>query len=230
MKTKQIIGKNSICLLGAFMLLATGCASGPRVQEVEVEEPQFKVLEAAYGGREEWIDFPNSYAKKVGEDEGYDIKKYYYYTGDAKSASKRMSCEKATANVIDDISRQIAVFVDSSIAKAADETTEESTDGTSASGDVTEETERITSQLSKAALHGVGQRKKYWEKRDYSQAGGPRSMYYCWVLSQVEREAVDKMVARASTLRIRSDKDLKAKVGNKLSNISNEYEKYMQRH
>lgn len=224
---KNKIGSTGIGLLGVFMLLATGCASGPRVQEVEVEEPQFKVLEAAHGGREEWLDFPNSYAKKVGEDEGYDIKKYYYYTGDSKSASKRMACEKATANVTDDISRQIAVFVDSSIAKAADEVTEETSDGSSASGDVTEETERITSQLSKAALNGVAQRKKYWEKRDYSQAGGPRSIYYCWVLSQVERDAVDKMITRASRMRVRSDNNLKQKVGDKLSNISNEYERYM---
>lgn len=229
MNTKKL-RKISLGLFGAVTLVLTGCASGPRVQEVEVEDPQFKVMEASYGGREEWIDFPNSYAKKVGEDEGYDIKKYYYYTGDSKSASKRMACEKASANVTDDISRQIAVFVDSSIAKATDEYSSESSDGNTVAGEVSQETEQITSQLSKAALHGVIQRKKYWEKRDYSQAGGPRSIYYCWILNQVERESVDKMITRASTMRLRSDKDLKAKVGNKLSNISSEYEKYMLSH
>lgn len=220
--------KLALWLSGVSLILLSACSTSPRVEEVKIEAPQFKVTEAAFGGREEWLDFPNSYAKKMGKDEGYDVEKFYFYSGDAKSASKRMACEKAQANVTDDISRQIAVFVDSSIAKASDESSEESSDGETNYGEVSQETQKITSQLSKAALFGVAQRKKYWEQRDYSQVKGPRSIYYCWVLSAVDREAVEGMIKKASSLRLRGDKALQEKVGQKLSNISEEYDRYMQ--
>jgi inactivated superfamily I helicase len=100
----------------------------------------------------------------------------------------------------------------------------------SAQGEASEDTQRITSQLSRSSLHGVAQRKKYWEKRDYSQAGGAKSIYYCWVLNQASKEDVERLIQRASTMRLSESKELQSKVADKLKNIGAEYEKYMEKH
>lgn len=217
-------------LMFALGLVAAGCSSGPKVEEVEVEKPQFRVLEAAPGGRELWLDNPHQFALETGQDKGFDTEKYYYYSGEGHSANQRSACEQAQANVTDDVARQVAVFVDTSIARATAENSMDSSAGVSAQGEVSEEMQRITSQLSKTSLHGVAQRKKYWEKRDYSQAGGAKSIYYCWVLAQVGKEDVEKLIQKASTMRLREDKALQAKVQDKLQNLGEDYEKYMEKH
>ena len=214
----------------AVALAAFGCAGGPKVEEVAVEKPQFRVLEAAPGGRELWLDNAHQFAIEMGKDKGFDTEKNYYYSGEGHSANQRSSCEQAQANVTDDVARQVAVFVDSSIARASSEGSMDSSAGVSAQSEVSEDMQRITSQLSKTSLHGVAQRKKYWEKRDYSQAGGAKSIYYCWVLTQVSKEDVEKLIQKASTLRLREDKALQAKVQDKLQNMGGEYEKYMEQH
>lgn len=224
---KELINLRSGLVLGTLAMLASACASGPKVEKVEIEKPQFKVLEAAPGGREAWLDNPHQYAIEMGKDRGYDPEKFYYYSGEGHSAGQRSACDQAQANVTDDVAKQVAVFVDSSIARASSESNMNSSQGGSMNSEVSEELQRITSQLSKTSLHGVAQRRKYWEKRDYSQAGGAKSIFYCWVLSQVGKEDVERMIQRATTMRLRDDKALQSKVQEKLQNISAEYEKHM---
>ena len=81
-------------VLSAFVIpvVLAACGGAP-VREVEIEKPQFKVTDAAPGGREAWLDSPNFYAKK----EGLDTDNYYYYVGDAQSADKRMAVLRLSA-------------------------------------------------------------------------------------------------------------------------------------
>jgi hypothetical protein len=221
--------KNAKWIALGLMSTLAACSHTPKVEEVEVEKPEFKVSEAAPGGREMWLDNAHDYAQEMGEKRGFDTEKNYYYSGEGKSASKRLACEKAHADVVDDVSKKVAVFVDSSVARAANESTSESTSGATANGSVNEEVQRISSQLSKASLHGISLKKKYWEKRDYSQAGGAKSTYFCWVLAEVDKKDVESMVQRAKTLRLQ-DADLKKKVSDKLGNLASEYDEYQKTH
>jgi hypothetical protein len=191
---------------------------------VSVEAPQFKVTDAAPGGREYWLDNPNSYAKQ----EGLDVEHYYFYVGDAQSADKRMACEKAGADAMDDIAKQVSTFVDSAIARATSDSTGSDTNaGSSVSASQTETT-RISSQLSKALVSGVEKNKQYWEQRDFSQTGGARSVYYCWILAKVGKKQVDDLIVKAQSMRFKNDPALKAKVEDKLSGIEKQYDQFMQ--
>ena len=207
-------------------LVCLSACSGAPVQKVEIEKPQFKVTDAAPGGREAWLENPNLYAKK----EGLDTDQYMYYTGDAQSADKRMACENAQANLIDDVSKQVSVFVDSSIARASTDSTASDSVGVSASSASSTETSRLSSQLSKTLVAGVEKNKQYWEQRNYSEVGGAKSIYTCWVLGKVDKKTIGQMIERAKSIRFKEDPDLKGKTEGKLGNIEKEFDKYMQAH
>ena len=211
-------------IIGALALVGMIGCSGAPVQKVDIEKPQFKVIDAAPGGREAWLENPNLYAKK----EGLDTDKYTYYTGDAQSADKRMACENAQANLIDDVSKQVSVFVNSSIARAGTDSTSSDSTGMVASSASSTETARLSSQLSKTLVAGVEKYKQYWEQRDYSEAGGAKSLYYCWVLGKVDQKTITQMIERAKTIRYREDPKLKAKVDAKLKDLDKEFDRYME--
>jgi hypothetical protein len=90
------------------------------------------------------------------------------------------------------------------------------------------ETSKISSQLSKALISGVEKNKQYWEQRDFSQSGGAKSIFYCWVLAKVSKKQVEDMITRAQTLRFKNDPALKAKVEGKIEDIKKEYNQYME--
>jgi hypothetical protein len=209
-------------VLAGVAVAMIGCGSAP-VQKVEVEAPQFKVLDAAKGGREAWLDNPNFYAEK----EGLNTKDFYFYTGEAQSANKRMACEKAQADTVDDISKQVSVFVDSAISRAQSDSTSDDTAGLTSASASSSETSKISSQLSKTVVGGIQKKKQYWEQRDYSQVGGAKSIYTCWVLVQVAKRDVEQMVLRARTLRFKDEPDLKNKVETKLNTIEKDFDSYI---
>jgi hypothetical protein len=223
MKTSNVLvlGMSVVTLT----LVLSACGGAP-VREVKVEAPTFKVLDAAPGGREAWLDNPNYWAKK----DGQDVDNYYYYVGDAQSADKRMACEKGDADAMDDIAKQVSTFVDSTLARASTDSTGNDTNGTSAVSASQTETSALSSQLSKTLVNGVEKYKQYWEQRDYSQVSGARSIFYCWVLEKVGKKQVQDLVARAQAIRFQQDPDLKAKVEAKSTDIQKEFEKYMQAH
>ena len=213
-------------LLAISLVSVLSACGGAPVREVKVEEPQFKVTDAAPGGREAWLDNPNFYAKK----EGLDTDNFYYYVGDAQSADKRMACEKANADALDDVAKQVSTFVDSTLARAGADSTGSDTNGTSAVSSSQTETSRLSSQLSKALVSGVEKNKQYWEQRDFSQTGGAKSIFTCWVLEKVGKKQVQDLITRAQTIRFKEDPELKAKVEAKSTDIQKEFEKYMQAH
>ncbi len=213
--------KTLITLSLSSVLYACG---GAPVKEVTVEAPQFKVTDAAPGGREAWLDNPNFWAKK----EGLDTEKFYYYVGESQGADKRMTCEKANADAIDDIAKQVSSFVDTTIARASTDSTGTDSSGVSSVSASQTETSKISSQLSKALVSGVEKNKQYWEQRDFSQIGGAKSIFYCWVLAKVSKKQVDDMITRAQTLRFKNDPALKAKVEGKIEDIKKEYNQYME--
>ena len=215
----------TVGFVSASSALFAACGGAP-VREVKVEPPTFKVLDAAPGGREAWLDNPNYYAKK----EGLDTDNFYYYVGDAQSADKRMACEKANADALDDVAKQVSTFVDSTLARASADSTGNDTNGTSAISASQTETSALSSQLSKALVTGVEKNKQYWEQRDYSQVSGAKSIFYCWVLAKVSKKKVEDLVTRAETIRFSKDPDLKSKVEGKVNDIQKEFEKYMQAH
>jgi len=223
--------KNTVLILtgtlafGALPVLLSACGGAP-VREVKVEAPTYKVIDAAPGGEEAWLDNPTEWAKK----EGKNTKKYYYYTGDAQSANKRMACQKAHADAMDDISRQVSSFVDTSLARAQSDSTSSDSNGTSDVSATQTETSSISSQLTKALVTGVKKQKQYWEQRDYSSTGGAKSIYHCWVLAKVSKQKVKSLISRAETLRLQKDPDLKSKVEGKLANIEKDYDAYMEGH
>ena len=213
--------KTLITLSLSSVLYACG---GAPVKEVTVEAPQFKVTDAAPGGREAWLDNPNFWAKK----EGLDTEKFYYYVGESQGADKRMTCEKANADAIDDIAKQVSSFVDTTIARASTDSTGSDSNGVSSVSASQTETSKISSQLSKALVSGVEKNKQYWEQRDFSQSGGAKSIFYCWVLAKVSKKQVDDMITRAQTLRFKNDPALKARVEGKIEDIKKEYNQYME--
>ena len=212
--------KTLITLSLSSVLYACG---GAPVKEVTVEAPQFKVTDAAPGGREAWLDNPNFWAKK----EGLDTEKFYYYVGESQGADQRMTCEKANADAIDDIAKQVSSFVDTTLARASTDSTGTDSSGVSSVSASQTETSKISSQLSKALVSGVEKNKQYWEQRDFSQSGGAKSIFYCWVLAKVSKKQVDDMITRAQTLRFKNDPALKAKVEGKIEDIKKEYNQYM---
>jgi hypothetical protein len=143
MKTKR-----TIILAITSSIIFSACGGAP-VKEVKVEEPQFKVTDAAPGGREAWLDNPNWWADK----DGQNVKDFYYFTGDAQSADKRMSCEKAHADAVDDIAKQVSTFVDSTIARASTDSTGNDSNGMTSSSASQTETSKLSSQLTKALGH-----------------------------------------------------------------------------
>ncbi len=217
-------------LMLGFGAAVSGCSHSPKVEDVKVESPEFKVSEAAPGGREAWHDDASSWAHDTGKNNGYDVEKFYYYSGQAQSASKRTACEKAQANLVDDIAKNVAVFVDSAVARASSESSSDSSAGTSGTGEGSEEVSRVSSQLSKAQLNGITIKKNYWEKRDYSEHGGARSIYYCWSLAEVSKQSIETMINHAKALRLQSNEELRDKVESKLSTLSADYDKYQQQH
>ncbi len=216
-------------LILGLMSSFVACSHSPSVEKVEVEKPEFKVLEASPGGREMWLENPTDYAGEVGEKKGFDTEKNYYYSAEGHSASHRLACEKAHANVIDDVSKNVAVFVDSAVVRASNESNSDSSTNVTSTGEANEQVQRVSSQLSKASLHGVMLKKKYWEKRDYSEVGGAKSIFYCWVLAEVNKKDVESMVQRAKTLRLQ-DAEMKKQVSDKLGNLSAEYDEYQKTH
>jgi hypothetical protein len=223
MNMKMVIKSSLMCVSG--MVLFSACGGAP-VREVTVEAPQFKVTDAAPGGREAWLDNPNFYAKK----EGLDTDRFYYYVGDAKSADKRMACENANADALDDVAKQVSTFVDSAIARATTDATGSDSSGVSAVSSNQTETSKLSSQLSKTLVSGVEKHKQYWEQRDFSQIGGAKSIYYCWVLAKVSKKQVDDLIVRAQTIRFQKDPELKEKIEKKLVGIEKEFDQYMQAH
>ena len=213
--------KNLLVIL--LVTIVMGC-SGTPVKEVEVEAPVHKVLDAAPGGQEAWLDNPNLYAEK----NGLNTSEFLYFTGDAQSADKRMACEKAHADTVDDIAKEVVVFVDSAIARAASDSTSADTDGNVMSSTSSTETSKISSQLTKTAVGGISKIKQYWEQRDYSANGGAKSIYYCWILSKVSKKDVQAMVSKARMMRLNSDLDTKKKVEGKLQTLGNDFEKFIQ--
>ena len=209
----------------SLVSILSACGGAP-VREVKIEEQKFKVTDAAPGGREAWLDNPNFYAKK----EGLDTDHYYFYTGDAQAADKRMACEKANADALDDVAKQVSTFVDSTFARAGADSTGNDSSGVSAVSSSQTETSKLSSQLSKALVNGVEKNKQYWEQRDYSSIGGAKSIYYCWVLEKVEKKSVETLITRAQTIRYREDPELKSKVEGKMIDIQKEFEKYQQAH
>ncbi len=223
MKGKWDMKKIGTLVFGVLLLNACG---GAPVREVEIEKPTFKVSDAAPGGREAWLDNPNFWAKK----EGLDTEKFYFYVGDAQSADKRMACEKANADAMDDIAKQVSTFVNSAIARATSESTGSDTSGSTPVSANQTETSKLSSQLSKTLVSGVEKNKQYWEQRDYSQAGGAKSIFYCWTLSKVSKKQVDDLIVRAQTIRFKEDPELKAKVEGKLVEIQKDFDQYMKTH
>lgn len=216
--------KYAVTAMGLISILSA-CGGAP-VREVKIEEQKFKVTDAAPGGREAWLDNPNFYAKK----EGLDTDNFYFYTGDAQSADKRMACEKANADAVDDVAKQVSTFVDTTFARAGADSTGSDSNGTSAVSSSQTESSKLSSQLSKALVSGVEKNKQYWEQRDYSPVGGAKSIYYCWVLEKVSKKQVQDLITRAQTIRFQQDPDLKAKVDGKVTDIQKEFDKYMQAH
>lgn len=214
---KKVVGV--VCVLSGIV----GCSGAP-VKEVKVEEPQFTVTDAAPGGREAWLDNPNFFAKK----EGLDTEKFFYFSGDAQSADKRMACEKANADIVDDVAKQVSTFVDSAIARASSDSTGSDSSGISAVSASQTETSRLSSQLSRTLLSGVEKSKQYWEQRDYSQVGGAKSIFYCWVLGKVSKKQVDDLILKAQSFRLKREPDLRAKVEGKLADLPGEFEKSLQ--
>jgi hypothetical protein len=211
----------------ALMLSAvlSACGGAP-VREVKVEAPQYIVTDAAPGGQEAWLDNPNFYAQKS----GLDTTDSLYYTGDAQSADKRMACEKAQGDAMDDVARQVSTFVDTTLARAGTDSTGADSNGLSAVSASQTETSRLSSQLSKTLVTGTEKMKQYWEQRDYSKAGGAKSIYYCWVLVKVSKKKVADLVTRAETIRFQEDPTLKSKVDGKMIDIQKEFEKSQQAH
>ncbi len=216
-----------VVLSGSMMLsMVLAACGGAPVKEVKVEEPQFKVIDAAPGGREAWLDNPTMYADK----EGLDIKKSYFYTGDAQSADKRMACEKAQADAMDDIAKQVSTFVDTTLARASSESAGSDTSGISANSASQTQTSELSSQLSKTLVTGINKKKQYWEQRDYSQVGGAKSIYHCWILAEIGKQKVSELVAKAETIRFQQDPNLKDKVEGKVADIQKEFDQYKQGH
>ena len=99
-----------------------------------------------------------------------------------------MACEKAQANVSDDVAKQVATFVDSAMSRASSESTQTDTSQGQSNSAVSEETMRTSNQLAKATISNVALKKQYWELRDYSETGGPKSIHVCWVLVEIARK------------------------------------------
>jgi len=206
----------------AASVVLSACSGAP-VKEVKIEEPQFKVTDAAPGGREAWLDNPNFWADKEGE----NVKDFYYFTGDSQAADKRMACEKAHADAVDDIAKQVSTFVDTTIARASTDSTGNDSNGMTASSASQTETSKLSAQLTKALVTGVEKKKQYWEQRNYSEFGGAKSIYYCWVLAKVSKKKVDDLITRAETIRFKEDPKLKEKVEAKMVDIQKDFEKQM---
>ena len=204
-------------------VLFSACGGAP-VREVTVEAPRFKVTDAAPGGREAWLDNPNFFAKK----EGLDVENFFYYTGDAQSADKRMACEKANADALDDIAKQVSTFVDSAIARATTDSTGSDSSGISSVSASQTESSKLSSQLSKALVSGVEKNKQYWEQRDFSEIGGAKSVFYCWILAKVSKKQVDDLILKAQSLRFKNDPSLRAKAEGKLQDLEKQFDRYME--
>jgi|LauGreDrversion4_2_1035121.scaffolds.fasta_scaffold612028_2 hypothetical protein len=213
--------KMVLALMAGFLFAA---CSGAPVREVEVEAPKFKVTDAAPGGREAWLDSPNFYAKK----EGLDVENFFYYTGDAQSADKRMACEKANADALDDIAKQVSTFVDTAIARATTDSTGSDSSGVSVVSASQTESSKLSSQLSKTLVSGVEKYKQYWEQRDFSETGGAKSVFTCWVLAKVSKKQVDDLIGKAQTLRFKNDPSLRARAEGKLQDIEKQFDRYME--
>ncbi len=209
----------------ALIVLISSCAS--KTTKVDIEAPKYKVLDAASNGvREEWLDNPQAYA----EDKGLDVKTKYFYVSDSESATKHMACSKARARLSDKVATQVATFVDNSLVTATSEASGSDSEAISAQSQVNEETEKISSQLSKALVSNVEFVRTYWEQRDYSEVGGARSLFHCWVLGSVSKANIASMVHRAGNLKAQESPELKKQLDEKMSQLGAEYEKYQKTH
>lgn len=206
-----------------LLMMITGC-SGSAVK-VNVESPDFKVMEAAPGGRESWLDTPQQYADEKGMDN-----KMYYYVGESRSADKRMACEKAHANSMDDVAKQVATFVDTTFTKAASESAQSDSQSPSGDSRVSEETQKISSQLSKVQLSSISVKKQYWERRNYSESGGAKNINLCWVLVAASKQDISNLISRATQLKVAENAELKAKVEESASKIDEKYEQWQKSH
>ena len=141
-----------------------------------------------------------------------------------------MACENAQANAIDDVGKQVSTFVDTSIARAASDSTGSDTNGMTASSASQTETAKMSSQLTETVVGGLEKKKQYWEQRDFSEKGGAKSIFYCWILTDISKKKVDDLITRAEAIRFKDDPQLKEKVENKVAGLQKEFEKYMQAH
>ena len=217
----------------AFGAAISGCSSTPKTVEVDVEKPQYKILEAAGGGREAvretWHDEPNAWATQMGKDKGYDTNLNDYYSGQAQGASQRDACEDAQANLLDDISKKVSSAADTASARAKSNSASNSSTGITGSNESSQEGSSMSSQHFKVDLSGATMKKTYWEKRDYSEHGGARSIYYCWVLGEVSKQEISRAIAlRAQNGKLREQADAKLKSLTSDSNSDSNKDKQQQ--
>ncbi len=204
--------------LGVLVGILQGCGGAP-VKKVDIEEPQYKIVDATGGGREYWLDHPQDYAEKS----DLDVKTYLYVVHDAQSADKRTACEVAQSQTLEDFAKQVSTFVDSSIARASTDSSTQDTSTIAALSSSSNTTSRISNQITKAVVGGVEKVKQYWEQRDYSQVKGPKSIYTCWVLSRIKHAQVAEMIERAKLVRFTENPALKAQVETKLQGLDQQF-------
>ena len=114
--------------------------------------------------------------------------------------------------------------------RSSSESTQTDTSQGQSNSAVSEETMRTSNQLAKATISNVALKKQYWELRDYSETGGPKSIHVCWVLVEIARKDIDKLVAKAASYKADTNPELKKLAGDKMADLDKQYEAYQRTH
>lgn len=199
-------------MLGMSMILSlnlVGCSSvkksemtedqvAKREEVIEVEKPDYVILETNQPTRPAWILDPI-----LGDDVG-ERKKHRYFVNESKNVNQRLCTRSAEARASSQIAREIAQFLKNSYTEATQNENDEAT----------EHMEEQLAQESQAFIVGSQTHKTFWEKRRYKEELGAtedKTEYNCFALLKMPKKELEKAVKNSRKKLIENIRDPEVK-------------------
>lgn len=222
-----------VALIALSAVFLYSCSSAPKRVVKDVDntssiKKDYEVRDASSTIRPGWVEDAEVWANQ----EGWDIKKYRYFSFESTpNSSRQLACNLAKANARGDIASEITTFIKKSLAS--------SEQGQVAIDPNNPESEPIRSYVQndlservQGLIHGSSVVKTYWEKRNYLVKLGAKRNYIgetCAVLIRMDAGLLADAIKKAAQgIEDKATPELKENVKKALKNLDEEFLKARQ--
>lgn len=220
-------------VLALSLVLLYGCSSSSKREVKDVDNSKtikkdYEVKDASSHFRPGWVEDAELWASQ----EGWDIKKYRYFSFETEpNSSRQMACNLAKANARADIAGEITTFIQKSLASS--EQGQIALDPNNPSSEpLRSYVQNDLSERVQGLIHGSSIVKTYWEKRNYLVKLGAKKNYVgqtCAVLIRMDADLLKEAINKASQgIEKNAAPELKNNVQKALENLDEEFLKARQ--